>query len=491
MRKYYLLISLFAILAMVIAACGSSTSNNTSATATTQALNFTVAPTSPATSAAPGVSASGTPVSGGAAATPTSPPVSAIGVTETAVSSYSTPAAGLIAPVSAGTPGIPGTGLSNTTDLITGLLTLPVVDQNNTQIGMVNDLVLSLCTANIDYAIVTLNGNMPSASAASPTGTPVPSGILATINASTPGAVTTTPTANNGAGSMIAIPWQVMTVISSGMAAGAESTATPAASGAAGAASTGTPSAPGVVSGQGEFLLANSVTADLIKHAPTFNKSTETNNGVFSSGWDAGLLAYWGITSQVSAPQGCSIGGASAAASTGTPGTSGAAATSVPSSPGSGNAIYTGMDLTVLAKSFLGATVDDTAGNNIGSISDGINLPTSGLVRYLILNPGTSLSMSGKLIPVPSHAFSVNSAPGGPGTATPGAPGAASSATPASSGATGMTGTSNIVLTLNVPTSVLQTAPTLNPNNLPNMNTAGWDLNVMQFWSGQNIVVPN
>ncbi len=483
MKKYSLLISLFAIVVMIIAACGSSSSNNTSATATTQALQFTVAPTSPATSAAPGVSATGTPASGGApgasasatpagggAATATTPPVGVGGVTETAEASFSTPAAGgPIATVSAGTPGIPGTGLSNTTDLITGLLTLPVVDQNNTQIGTVDDLVLNLCTANVDYAIVTLNGTMPSTSAASPTGTPVPPGILATQAATTPGAVTTTPTANNGAGSIIVIPWNEMTVSSSSTAAGGASTATPAASGATGSAATRTPSASAVSSGQGEFLLASSVTSDLIKHAPEFNKNTDTNNGVFSDGWDAPLLAYWGITSQMPTPQGCSISGASGAAVTGTPGAAG--------SPGAGNPLFTGMDLSVLAKSFLGATVDDMAGNNIGSISDGIVLPTSGLIRYLILNPGTSLNMSGKLIPVPIHAFSVNSAPAGPGTATPAA----------KSG----TGTNNIVLTVNAPDSVLQTAPTLNPNSVPNMNTAGWDFNEMNFWSGQNIVVPN
>jgi hypothetical protein len=131
----------------------------------------------------------------------------------------------------------------------------------------------------------------------------------------------------------------------------------------------------------------------------------------------------------------------------------------------------------------LGATVNDQTGNNIGTVSDGIVLPTSGLIRFLVLNPAASMNMTGKVVAVPTHAFSYSSSTG--------VSGSVGTATPAAGSGMSSTGSSNIMLTLNVPTNILQNAPTFDQNSMPDMTVPGWDVNILNYWTNQNVVVPN
>lgn len=110
------------------------------------------------------------------------------------------------------------------------------------------------------------------------------------------------------------------------------------------------------------------------------------------------------------------------------------------------------------ASNLLGSAVYSADGDNLGDIDDMLIDLGNGDVRYVVISIGEFLGLGGELHAIPMNAFTVD---------TTGA----------------FDDTAAAALILNVDQSVLEQAPTFDPNVYPDTTDTDWDAEWQQFWA--------
>lgn len=353
MKKLKVILGLFFILSMVLAACGTGT--NTSAT------------TAPAGTEAVATSAPVATEAVSPAVTETTSVLPGTGETSTAVvpTTEATTVGGLYPTETASaTSGLPATGLVARPDFVSFILTMHVQGPNGEDLGKVQDVVLNFCTDRIDYVLLA------------------------------PG-----PALGVASGQLIAIPWTSLTISGAGMAS-MTGTSTPV---APSASMTETATTTAVVGGlaNGAYVFVLNTSIARLQGAPTV---AQTGLNVSVQGWDQAIMTYWGIAPQAA----CATMTGTATAEAGM----GAAETSTPAA-GAGAGVSLSVTATgvtasgqyaeVLATQFLGSTLNGDTGTSIGIVQDVEVGIATGQIRYVVVVPDASLNLgTGKVMFIPA-----------------------------------------------------------------------------------------
>ncbi|MEZ4730079.1 MAG: PRC-barrel domain-containing protein [Caldilineaceae bacterium] len=110
------------------------------------------------------------------------------------------------------------------------------------------------------------------------------------------------------------------------------------------------------------------------------------------------------------------------------------------------------------ASNLIGSSIFNADGENLGDINDMLIDLGNGNVRYVVISIGEFLGLGGELHAIPMNAFTVD---------TTGA----------------FDDTAAAALILNVDQSVLEQAPTFDPNAYPETTDTDWDAEWQQFWA--------
>ncbi len=323
------------------------------------------------------------------------------------------------------TPGIPVTGNVNPASL-SEELTFPVLSQDGQQIGTVSDMVLDLDNTNVAYIAVDTRGFGDVGDKQ----ILIPWDLVKLENGTGTGTSTdlATATADTGTGG-------------TGLATDTPSAGTGGTGLATATAGTGTGGNTG--GQQNAFILQTDL--DTFSNAPDFDLSTLPAMGQSASDWDLDIRNYWqnggggtgtGVATATSGP-GIGTDLATATPGTGTSGTGLATATTDTSTGGTGLATAT--------------TTTGSDGTGTGSmaatIEDMIIATDTGAIQYIVLNTNAGTQ---QLIPVPLSIFQWDN------TAQ--------------------------AFALNIDSTMLQSAPTLENGQIPDTTTSGWNSQFDTFW---------
>jgi sporulation protein YlmC with PRC-barrel domain len=225
------------------------------------------------------------------------------------------------------TPGVPVTG-ANQAPLLSAFLDYEVVDSQNNTVGRVTDYVINMCEAHLLYAVVELD---------------------------TAGGTTSTQT-----GDLVLIPYEAFSL-------------------------------SGEIRFQGERQLVLNISADELRAAPTLRLD---DLDMTDTAWEADVYAYWVDLAPMTFDTTCPVPpanltttpGAQATPAPGTTPQTTPAATETPAGQaGDSRVVITRI---ALATELLEADVESGDGEMLGTVEDAVLIPQSGLIRWVVVREG-------------------------------------------------------------------------------------------------------